>query len=68
MTFKVIRGQGQGQEITSVPFGTIFIRTQLHHFEVLPILFFISFRLLSSNDLYVVAADAFATHHHLLLH
>jgi len=24
MTFKVIRGQGQGQEITSVPLGTIF--------------------------------------------
>jgi len=27
MTFKVIRGQGQGQEMTSVPLGTIFFIT-----------------------------------------
>jgi len=27
MTFKVIRGQGQGQEMTSVPIGTIFTIT-----------------------------------------
>ena len=25
MTFKVIQGQGQGQEMTSFPLGTIFI-------------------------------------------
>jgi len=31
MTFKVIRGQGQGEEMTSVPIGTNFEGGSRHH-------------------------------------